>query len=96
MPSLHRASQYIPTKNQVLQLSKMRNFTFIVIVTPLYQEKVPRKMTSTVRKGHKVLSVLRIAADICLLDTLYTCTVSLSVAVSFNTNKEIYKCTMGG
>ena len=46
-------------------------------------------MTSAVGAGHRVLSVPRISEDICLLDTLYTCTVSLSVAVSFNTNKEI-------
>lgn len=67
----------------------MRNFTFIVIVTQLYQEKATRKMISAVGRGHRVLSVPRIAEDIRLLDMLYTCTVSLSVAVSFNTNKEI-------
>lgn len=67
----------------------MRRFTYIVIVIQLYQEKATRKMTSAVGAGHRVLSVPRISEDICLLDTLCTCTVSLSVAVSFNTNKEI-------
>ena len=67
----------------------MRRFTFTVIVIQLYQENTARKMTSAVRAGQRVLSVPRISEDICLLDTLYTCTVSLSVAVSFNTNKEI-------
>lgn len=67
----------------------MRRFTFTVVVIQLYQEKAARKMTSAVRAGQRVLTVPRISEDICLLDTLYTCTASLSVAVSFNTNKEI-------
>lgn len=67
----------------------MKNFTFIVIVTQVYHEKASRKMTSTVGRGHRVLSVPRNAEDICILDNLHICAVSLSVAVSFNTNEEI-------
>lgn len=68
---------------------KNGNVIFIVIATQLYQETATRKMTSTVGKGHGVLSVPGTAEDICLLDTLHACTVSLSVAVFFNTNKEL-------
>lgn len=67
----------------------MRNVIFIVIATELSQETATRKMTSAVGKGHGVLGVPATAEDICLLDTLHACTVSLSVAVFLNTNKEI-------